>query len=242
MDNFNPEKLTDFESATPPLQHEGGVVLTALQAVRVLTAQKDCQALAALLVASSSVSTRRVAAKALADIATTAQASLLAQVLGSDSDRAVRLNMVRALGRLGVDEFLPALLLALKDKEAPVRVEAAHAISRYNSATAFELLLAALNQKDSAPDRFIRQYAAEALGNLGDRRAVPALIASLKDASDLVRAAVAVALGRLGERSAIDPLQRVRHKAAHGRGFDCAECKAIDRAIAELSYTAKDTL
>ncbi|MFZ3169958.1 MAG: HEAT repeat domain-containing protein [Candidatus Methanoperedens sp.] len=51
-----------------------------------------------------------------------------------------------------------------------------------------------------------RAHAAEALGKLGDARAVPALIDSLKDDYQLVRAYAARALGKLRDSTAIEPL------------------------------------
>jgi HEAT repeat protein len=80
----------------------------------------------------------------------------------------------------------------------------------------------------------MRQFAAEALGQLADRRAVAALLEALKDENGLVRAASAKALGKLGDRSAISALKRVRHTTPHLPGADCAECKAIDWALTEL--------
>lgn len=53
----------------------------------------------------------------------------------------------------------------------------------------------------------LRRNAAVALGNLGDRRAVPALTQTLHDPDPIVRGHVAWALGRLGGASAAEALQ-----------------------------------
>lgn len=179
----------------------------------------------------NSVLTRRLAAKALANIARAESASPLAEHLEHEPDRAVRLSLVQALGRLGDDRTLAILLLSLKDWEAVVRLEVASALSRFNSPAAFETLLTALAQQAEPDDRAVRQFAATALGQLADRRAVLPLVAALKDEEGMVRAAAARALGQLGDRSVLPALKRARHTTPHLPGVDCAECTAIDEAI-----------
>ncbi len=200
--------------------------------IRELEKAGDSAALLNLLKAeNNSIVVRRAAAKALANVARPENALVLAQFFTDESDRAIRLNLIRALGKLGDDATLPLLLNALKDRETLVRLEAAHALSRFNSSAGFEALLVALQQRNEANDREIRQFAAEALGQLGDRRAVAPLCEALKDEAELVRATAAKALGQLGDRSALPTLRRARHTTPHLRGVNCAECEAIDEAI-----------
>ena len=91
----------------------------------------------------------------------------------------------------------------MQDRDLQVCQEAALALSRFNSPAAYEALLAALTRKENREDWQVRRFAAQALGKLGDRRAVPALIASLRDESDLVPPAAAEALGELGDLRAV---------------------------------------
>jgi HEAT repeat protein len=56
------------------------------------------------------------------------------------------------------------------------------------------------------PDGPARKAAAEALGKIGDPRAVEPLIASLRDADESVRSAAASALGDIGDARAVEPL------------------------------------
>ncbi len=65
-------------------------------------------------------------------------------------------------------------------------------------------LIAAL--KDPSPK--VRNHAAKALGELGDKRAVPALLPMLQDPVPGVRRAVAVALGALKSRQAVPALMQ----------------------------------
>jgi len=87
--------------------------------------------------------------------------------------------------------------------------------------SAFEPLLEALHYKD----KVARAVAAEALGELGDRRAVEPLIDVLKDGSSLVREKAADALGELGDTRAVEPL-----------------IKAIDDKDLKVCYQAEKSL
>ena len=240
MEDFSSKKTEQLERRMRQSRLE--VRLDSIQQVRDLAARQERQQLADLLDPQTvPTATRRAAAKALSEIAQPAQVPLFINALQTDPDRGVRLSATRALGRLADDAAIPALIVAFGDKEATVRQEAATALSSYNSPSAFDALKAALLSSGER-QRFVRQYAAEALGKLGDRRAVPFLIEALRDESELVRPAVATALGQLGQTVAIEPLQRAHHITAHARGFDCAECKAIDAALATLTSKLKDTL
>src|SRR5260221_1818364 len=65
----------------------------------------------------------------------------------------------------------------------------------------------------------MRVRAAEALGDLGNLRAVEPLIAALRDAHPRVRQFCAEALGTLGDVRAIDPLiDMLEDKSANVRG------------------------
>jgi HEAT repeat protein len=68
--------------------------------------------------------------------------------------------------------------------------------------TAFDPLLAVL----SNPQAKGRAHAATALGLIGDRRAVGALLNALQDRDPVLRSRVAVALGRLGDERAFENL------------------------------------
>ena len=183
---------------------------SSIKMVRELASKGERQALADLLTQTGvPTAIRRAAAKALSEIASLEQVPAFTNALLIEPDRGIRLSVIRGLGRLADDNALSVLVTALKDKEAVVRLEAAHALSRYNSQAAFDSLLTALQQNGNERNRFMRQYAAEALGQLGDRRAVPNLIEALRDESELVRPAVAIAFGNLGQAVAIPLLTRI---------------------------------
>jgi HEAT repeat protein len=89
----------------------------------------------------------------------------------------------------------------------------------------------------------VRQAAAAALGDMGDRRAVEGLIDRLGDESEVVRQSAAVSLGKLGATEAVEPLIRavgdeselVRKAAVNGLGMigDKRALPALKRAAAE---------
>jgi len=69
---------------------------------------------------------------------------------------------------------------------------------------AVEPLIEALKYKDWYEDWYVREEAAEALGKIGDIRAVKPLIEALKDEYRYVRLKAAKALGKIGDIRAVE--------------------------------------
>jgi HEAT repeat protein len=76
----------------------------------------------------------------------------------------VRVAAARALGRLGMAESIPALIIALGDPEWPARAQAAQALGRLRATPAVEAL--AESVADSA--WWVRRHAAYALAAIGN--------------------------------------------------------------------------
>jgi len=203
--------------------------------VKDLSERRDVAGLLAYLGAGYPPATRRAAAKALVQITPAERVPEILTLLATETDRGVNLSLIQTLGRLADDRALPSLFQLFKQRDATLRVEAAIALSRYNSETAYNALQQGLSQKGASDDYLLRQYSAEALGQMGDRRAVTALINSLKDENSFVRAAAATGLGNLGDKRATEALLRSRHNEGHAIGVDCAECNAIDVALQKLA-------
>ena len=109
-----------------------------------------------------------------------------------------------------------------------------------------EGLIAALTDRNMD----IRTRAAEALGDIGDERAVEPLIRALNDTTDYpvfkvplqvpcipidARGEAALALGKIGGKTAAEALQAVADtspKKGHYRGLSVGE--AVEKALAEL--------
>ncbi len=101
---------------------------------------------------------------------------------------------------------LPALLKALQHKHPRVRSVAARCLGKTRQAEALLPLLRAFEEDE---DDKVRQAAVEALGLLGDRRAVPKLIAALYEvmtSRGFIPTDLVIALGALGDPQAVDVL------------------------------------
>jgi HEAT repeat protein len=88
-----------------------------------------------------------------------------------------RANVAEALGRIGNERAVPSLLKALRDKVPFVRGYVAKAIGNIKSKDAVEPLIGAL---ETESDEYVRGEITDALGELGDERALEALSLEFK--------------------------------------------------------------
>jgi len=102
-----------------------------------------------------------------------------------------------AIGKPAVEP----LISSLKDQDCNVRESAVMELIALGQ-PAVETLIPYLKHKDEN----VRSGIAQALGKLGDKRAVKPLIGCLKDKDQYVRSDAAEALGELGDRMAVEPL------------------------------------
>ena len=136
-------------------------------------------------------------------------------------DEDVRRKAAEALGRIGDARAVEPLAKTLKDEDSSVRYCAGGALralplERIRNESAVAALTNALDHEDCK----VRCNAAHALGRIGDKSAVPALIKALRDTHmeyaddehpDMgkfhpVSVAAADALGAIGDRSAVPAL------------------------------------
>lgn len=156
----------------------------------------------------------------------------LIKALG-DGDENVRIEAARALGNLGDARAVEPLSEALCDSDFHVQLIAAEALVKMHAVVT---LIEALGTGHSGVP-----YAAEALGELKDARAVAPLIKALKDSQRLVRDAAAHALGKLGDALAVEPLINalednewsVRYAAARALG-KLGNARAVEPLINAL--------
>jgi HEAT repeat protein len=133
--------------------------------------------------------------------------SLIRSLRDSSSNLRVRSNAVEALGKIGGRRAREVLI----DLLGPDRIGilAACALGELKDEQALEPLITALED----PNKWHRMWAAEALGNLNDRRAASALISVLKhDTDTIVRMKSVQALGKIKDKSAFKPLTEVVKK------------------------------
>lgn len=115
----------------------------------------------------------------------------------ADLKKKWRRAIAETLAAIGEPAVSPLVAGGLTDSSKRVRRCAARALGLIGSAVeeAFEGLLAALDD----PSPSVRLLAIDALGQIGDPRAVGALVALLDDKDDDVREAAVDALGEIGE-------------------------------------------
>lgn len=90
-----------------------------------------------------------------------------------DSEASVRAQAAAALGESGRLDAIDPLIVAMSDQDAGVRMLAAYALGSLRSPKAVDALITALD--DPAGD-YVTTNVAVALGQIGDKRAVPALL------------------------------------------------------------------
>jgi len=117
----------------------------------------------------------------------------------------IRTYILQALGKVGDESALPAILDAVKDSNSTIRRFAVSALADLGDTRAVDALIGALN--DSETD--IRVAATMALGRLGGKRAENALIALLDDKEISVRAQAVIALGHLRSNQALPLLNQM---------------------------------
>ena len=142
---------------------------------------------------------RSLAASILGEIGDTRAVGPLIEAL-KDSNDWVRFRASQALANIGDARAIEPLIQALRDRrtfEGPACV-----LATFGTA-AVEPLIGAL-ENARRPD--VREAAAEALGRIGDGRAVRPLIKALKYSDIRVRAHAAEALAKIGDARAIEPL------------------------------------
>ena len=113
------------------------------------------------------------------------------------------------LGKLGDRQAAKSLSAVLRDPAAEVAREAASALGALGDGSAVESLSAVVVNADGYFDSTVRIAAADALGKLQDRGAVPALVAGVRDPIAEVSQAAIRALGSLGGERVIEPLVAV---------------------------------
>lgn len=133
----------------------------------------------------------------------------LVSALG-DGDMAVKQAAAKALGNIGIrDPIIPLLIEGLKVGEVKSRRAVVEALMQLEGKSAYPVLVDAL----ADPDPSVRQGAIAALGELGDRQALPKFrTLLLKDQNVGVRAEAAYRLGKLGDLEDIPSLQKAAHQ------------------------------
>jgi HEAT repeat protein len=180
---------------------------------------------------------RAVAAERLGVIGSSRAVPVLLRVIGNvkDEDQDVRGAALRAIGRIGDQAALPALIEALEFPDASLPPRIAEIIVGFGHAAVRPLVSELRNVASDVR----RMWAAEILGWLGDPKAAVPLIEALGDINPEVRAKAAGSLGKLKESRAVDrllemilsdPIPFVRTRVAHTLGT-IGHPKVVDHLI-----------
>jgi HEAT repeat protein len=118
-------------------------------------------------------------------------AARIAELLTKCRDASVRTEAAIALGKVGTQESIPALLAALDDTEENVRWFAVEGLRKLGAVQAVPRISKLLESDDSER---VRQIAAGALGELGQPDGAIALSEALSDRNEKVRETAAASL------------------------------------------------
>ena len=182
--------------------------------------------------------TRDTAIEALGNIASYDATELLLEAL-QDKDKRSSDAAFQALVEREDERIAPALVTMLTQGPAQTKKQAARLLGSRKDA----LALRALSELcGTAKARDLRMTAAFALGKIGKRQAIPALLERLFDPDEhiIVSTAACISLGEIGDPIVLAPLRRVIDERKHGRGWADLPierdiyCAAID-GISRLS-------
>ncbi|MEG3967618.1 HEAT repeat domain-containing protein [Microcoleus sp. T2B6] len=109
-------------------------------------------------------------------------------------ESAVRLDGIRAIGKIGSEAAVIELARSLESKDSQIQAWAAWALGEIDSKPAAVALLKAVKH----PDSKVRAWAVWALGKINPKIAVPALLKALKHQDSEVRWRAAVNCGKIG--------------------------------------------
>ncbi len=165
-------------------------------AIEVLGNLQTEQALPALIEAAHhpEENTRQLAVTALGKIGHPDGIHAITAAL-NEADWQMRNTAVRALGRIGTEDVILPLLASMRDAHVQVRETAAQMLQTLRIPQASEILLTAVHGTDA----WTRRHLARALGEIGDRRALPLLEnLAVNDDDVQVRLSAAQALAKMG--------------------------------------------
>lgn len=123
---------------------------------------------------------RETVAYALGNIDDSSAVYTIINALKSD-DKYFREGAAKALGNRNAEEAVSSLIYALNDTYCEVQISAAESLGKIESFEAIEPLADLLNKKSCAKkDIYVKEVVAEALGNIGDKKAVEPLVMAMK--------------------------------------------------------------
>ncbi|HJT27272.1 MAG TPA: HEAT repeat domain-containing protein [Pyrinomonadaceae bacterium] len=145
--------------------------------------------------------------KALEQLVSKDDAGVLEDLLQALQDKSpsVRSAAAEFLGDLNHKSAITPLIKTLSDRSSEVRMSAIRSLGTLLTGSKCPRQLIRMLED---PNVLVRIEAAESLGAIGDRKALPALWRAINDRSPLVRSYVAGAIGAFGRASDIPELEQ----------------------------------
>ncbi len=153
-------------------------------------------------ISSRDPAVRASAVKALADIRHELSVRALVAQMGRETSSHVRQECIKGLTSLGMKEGLPAVMRALMDENALVRLAAVWGLYRLCGTASAR----GLTHMFSDENEEVRRRAATCLGWLGQEELAVDLLPLLADSSVSVRRAAVAAMGTLRSRQVVSAL------------------------------------
>lgn len=181
----------------------------------------------------------RLAVLALGLLGDEDSVTILIDMLSDTTDDDVRAGVVAALGRSGRDDAGVAIAERLEmDEATSVRITAAHALANIPNDMSRSALLKTL--KDDREEWMVLEAAAESLGYVGDREAIPALVHAATHSHPDVRFSAVYALGMVGGEA---ELQFLANVAREDRGVAIGGPVSDEarRAVSEIRLRQGDS-
>lgn len=163
---------------------------------------------------------------------------VLRSLLSHESDE-VRMSSMVALGEFNTRKVIKDLLkIAESDNSLELRCRALNLIAFMFNKTASPRLRRLLGNEEVPPE--VRGDAAEALANIGDRKAIPLLIKVSYDRSPIVRFWACYALGQMPDRRSLPRLEQIaEYDDGEIEHFGSVKAEAKDAMIYILRHYMK---
>ena len=117
---------------------------------------------------------------------------MLIELLNNDQPKETKLMVIESLGKIGDSSSIDALVSALKEKDNEIRIAAVEALGKIKDPKAVKPLINVLNNKD------IKITSLWAIGNIGDKSAIPYLTKLFDDQDEYVRYNASQSLKKIG--------------------------------------------
>lgn len=162
--------------------------------------------------------------------------SLLVSIIEKEENAALRAAALEALQKVDTEEAYNWAIKSLSDEDVDVRYSAVDVLKKLKDERAVEPLIATLN------DEKIIKATIEALGEIGDPKAVDSLIQILENPNPLLRASVVIALGQIDtdSKKTVKPLIKAMNDT--DEEVQCLSRHILEGKAKKMGYASKDDL